>query len=413
MHTYDVLIAGGGLVGVGLAAALRHTPLRVALIDAASRDSEQPAGRSAAARTARDDRSLALSPASRRILSGISLWDELATQTTPILHVHISERGRFGATRISAQTLGMPALAHVVPAERLGAVFLRALNEHPRCDLFCPAAVTELHRLPDHVEVIARQGNKHHELRSRLLVVADGTPSPALRLLGVKVRERDYGQTAIVASVTPSRPHRNVAYERFTSTGPVALLPQAEGRCGLVYVAPTAAAVGLLAANDADFLGQVQARFGNRLGALAALGRRSDYPLRLSVPERIAGERYVVIGNAAHAIHPNAAQGLNLGLRDVAVLAELLHDAAHADEEVGAARLTESYAQHRGVDHRRTVRFSDGLARLFYNDRLPLVLLRQAGMLAIDFLPPLKRALVRTGSGLRGPAPRLVQGLAL
>jgi len=405
MTPYDCVIVGGGLVGASLACALRHTPLRLALIEAVPFDADQ--------QPSYDDRGLALSAASRRILSGIGAWESIAPHATPIHAIHISERGRFGATRLRAQDFGMPALAHVVMARTLGRVLTQALKDDPHLDIHCPAVVTDVRVQGEALEVTARRGERTLQLSSRLLIVADGSQSRTRGILDVPVRGRDYHQTAIVANVTPSRPHQHVAYERFTPDGPVAVLPHAEGRCGLVYVVPTQESDVALTCTEAEFLVQVRKRFGRRLGDFTALGRRSHYPLRLSVAERIAGSRFVIIGNAAHAIHPNAAQGFNLGLRDVAVLAELLHAAARANEDVGSQVLTQAYAARCRTDQRRTIGFSDGLARLFYSDRLPLVLVRNAGMLAVDIVPPLKRALLRAGSGLRGPVPRLVQGLPL
>lgn len=405
MRAYDCIIVGGGPVGASLACALRASSLRLALIEAAPLSGGQSPGF--------DDRGLALSPATQRILSGIELWSALAGQATPIVEIHVSERGRFGATRLRAREFGMPALAHVVLARDLGVALGHALEEASRCEVYRPARVVEVHMGEREVEIVVSEGERSHRLRGALLIVADGAESPTRSLLGLSARVHDYGQTAIVATVKPSRPHLNVAYERFTPLGPVALLPQAQGRCGLVYVVPSVEADAAMAADDAEFLSQVQARFGDRLGIFQAVGRRSRYPLQLRVSERIAGERFVVLGNAAHTIHPNGAQGFNLGLREAAVLAELLHEAARRDADVGARGLTDEYARRCQADLTRTVRFSDSLARLYYNDNPVLAAVRQFAMLTIDLLPPLKHALVRTGCGLRGPAARLVQGLPL
>ncbi|MGQ0658528.1 MAG: FAD-dependent monooxygenase [Chromatiales bacterium] len=403
MERYDAVIVGGGLAGLSLASALQRTPARVALIEAVA---------ATAPRGEDDDRGLALSPASHRILTGIGLWEAIAASATPVLGIHVSERGRFGATRLRSEDLGLPALAHVVPAQTLDSVFTRSLHESGNCEMFCPATVTRIDLLPEAVHITLQQGSQLRQLSAKLVVAADGAPSQARAMLGVPVRDHDYRQVAIVASLTPERPHACIAYERFSPAGAVALLPQAAGRCGVVYVVPSEEAPAALACPAGDFLAHVRRRFG-RLGELTELGRRSAYPLRLIRAERIAGWRYVIIGNAAHAIHPNAAQGFNLALRDVAVLAELVHRAVLAKEDAGAPPVTDVYATLRDADHRRTIRLSDGLARLFYNDQMLFRLLRNAGLLAVDLVPALKRALVRTASGLQGPVPRLVQGLPL
>lgn len=403
MESFDVLIVGGGMVGASLGCALMGSGLRVALVEAVPFSNQgQPSY---------DDRGLALSTASRRILEGIGVWAGIA-EPTPIRHIHVSERGRFAFTRLSAEEFGLPALGHVVVARALG----RALTERLRagdCEMLCPATLASIEMTATGAEALVRHGEAQRRLRARLLVAADGAQSPLRDMLKVGVRGRDYGQTAIVANVTPSRPHRHTAYERFTPSGPLAVMPQAGNRCGLVYGVRREETEAVMALSDAAFLDRVQRSFGGRLGEFLKVSPRQAYPLRLIVAKKIAGPRFVILGNAAHAIHPNSAQGLNLGLRDVAALADLLYAAARGGEDPGGEPLTAAFARARAADHRRIICLSDGLARLFYNDWLPLSLLRSGAMLAVDILPPLKRQLVRLASGLVGPAPRLVRGLPL
>ncbi len=404
MESHDAIIVGGGLAGLSLASALRHTPVRIALIDAAPLN--EP-GRAA------DDRSLALSPASQRVLAGIGVWDAITGHATPVLGIHVSECGRFGALRLRAEDLGLSALAHVMPARMLHAALAHSVRES-RCELINPASVTEIRVRPGGVEIRVQEGDAARRLSASVLIAADGAQSRSRAMLGVRAREHDYRQTAIIAAVTSGKPHQHVAYERFSPAGPVALLPQpAVNRCGLVFVVPVEQAAAVMESPAEQFLAQVQGRFGGRLGELSALASRSAYPLRRIAAERIAGGRYVIIGNAAHTMHPNAAQGLNLGLRDVAVLAELLHDAAAARTDIGASAVTEAYVRKRLADQRRTLRLADSLARLFYSNRLSRRLLRGAGIVTVDLIPALKRALIRTAGGLQGPVPRLVQGMTL
>ncbi len=405
MNRYDVVIVGGGLVGATLACALREAPLSVALLEAAPFEVDTP--------PSFDDRGLALSPATQRVLSGIGVWPNLAPAATPVRAIHVSERGRFGVVRLYAEEFGLDALAHVSLARDLGASLMHRLQAQGNCELHCPARVVGLRHDRDATEVTAQRGEDRYTIEARLLIVADGAQSPSRSLLNIGVRERDYGQTAIIANLRTGRPHDNVAYERFTPDGPAAVLPQQAGRCGLVYVLPSAAATAAASLPDDAFLALVQERLGRRLGEFAGLGRRSMYPLRLVIADRIAGARYIVVGNAAHAVHPNGAQGFNLGVRDAAVAAECVIDAARAGLDVGAEAVTGSYAARCRADHQRTIRFTDGLTRVFYNDWWPHAVARQAAMLAVELVPLLKRRLVADGSGLRGAPSRLLQGRPL
>ncbi|MCG3203094.1 MAG: 2-octaprenyl-6-methoxyphenol hydroxylase [Gammaproteobacteria bacterium] len=405
MNRYDVVIVGGGLVGVTLACALRDAPLSVALLEAVPFDVDTP--------PSFDDRALALSPATQRVLSGIGIWPSLAPDATPVRAIHISERGRFGAVRLYAEEFDLEALAHVSLARDLGSSLLRCMQQRPNCELHCPARVVGVRHDRAAIGVTVQRGEERYSLEARLLIVADGAQSPTRGLLNIKVRQRDYGQAAIIANLRTDRPHDNVAYERFTPDGPAAVLPQQAGRCGLVYVAPTAAATAAASLPDGAFLAQAQDRLGRRLGELSGLGRRSMYPLRLAVADRVSGDRHIVVGNAAHGVHPNGAQGFNLGVRDAAVAAECIIDAMRAGRDIGEGSVTDCYAERCRADHRRTVRFTDGLVRLFCNESWPHAVARQAVMLGVELVPPLKRRLVVQGSGLRGVRSRLLQGRPL
>lgn len=413
MDPFDCLIVGGGAVGASLACALQGTGWHIGLIEATTVQAGVRPDTPAAPGTGHDDRGLALSLSSQRILEGIGVWPVLAARATPIRHIHVSEQGRFGVTRLSAEDCGWPALAHVVIARALGETLYKQLHGAGHCELICPAQLQGVNVLPDRVEVTLRQEGVERVLSARLLIAADGTVSRARTCLGIATQGRDYGQSAVVANVTPARPQPYTAYERFTPQGPIALLPQTGDRYGLVFVRHTAQAQRLLEVSESEFLQELMKQFSRRLGDFRHLGRRQLYPLRLVTAARITGPRHVVIGNAANTVHPNGAQGLNLGLRDVAVLAELLHAAARDRRDPGEAEITAVYAERRRPDHRRTVNFTDGLARLFYNTSPPLVLLRRLAMWGADSLPPARSELVRAASGLQGNAPALVRGLPL
>lgn len=396
---HDIVITGGGAVGLTLACALRETPWQVAVIEALPPWAGD-----------RDGRTLALALASQRILAGLGLWDRLSPAANPICSVHVSDRGRFGFVRFKAAMFGVPALGYVVPADSLGAALLDAVRSSTNIDFFCPAEVEAVAVDTSGVTVTVRGENGPIVLRSKLLVAADGANSRTRTLLGIGVQQRDYRQTAIVTAARPQRAHQDCAFERFTVSGPLALLPLPDGRCGVVMTVPSAEAAGWLALPPAQFLAELSLRFGRRLGRFAELDARYAYPLRFVRARRLYADRAVLVGNAAHTVHPNAAQGLNLGLRDAAALAERLVEAARADQDPGAAQLLADYAAARRADQLRVVTATDGIARVFYNDSSWLACGRDLAMLACDLLPPLKRALLRYAMGLGGRPPRLACG---
>lgn len=402
---YDCLIIGGGLVGASLACALAGRPLRIGVVEAVPFAADlQPSY---------DDRGLVIAPASQRILSGLGLWEAIAAEATPIERIHVSDRGRFGFTRLKAAEIGMPALGHVVVARSLGQALLSRLSSCNTIDLLCPARLEGVELQPAQVRISISQGQQLFNLTTRLLVAADGGDSEVRRLLGIEADVRDYRQTAVVANVTPERAHGNTAYERFTSSGPLAVLPLGGQRCVVVWAAQAEEASTLMALEEQAFLAGLTERFGRRLGRFVKLGHRRSYPLRLIRARQQTGHRYAIIGNAAHSIHPNAAQGLNLGLRDVATLAELLIEAKGSGADPGRAEILRRYCTLRRRDHFETIGLSHGLAQLFYNDFWPLVISRDLAMLTIDLIPPLKHELMRRAMGITGHQPRLVRGLPL
>ena len=398
---YDVAIVGGGMVGAGLACALAGASLRTVLIEAVPFQSD--------AQPSYDERGLSLSLSTQRILEALAVWPALAAAATPIEHIHVSDRGRFGFVRLHAADLGLPALGHVVPGRELGRALLQGVEAAANVDLLCPAAVAAARPGADRVRLEFHDGIP--ELTCRLLVVADGSRSALRESLGMAFAIKDYGQTAVVAAVSPERPHRNWAFERFTDTGPLALLPLRDNRCALVYTVPTGNEHTLLAAGDEEFLALLESRFGRRLGRFLKVGTRRSYPLARITARRQAGERVVLLGNAAHTVHPNSAQGFNLGLRDAAALAE--HLTADAVADPGSLALLQDYCEARRWDQRRVLRFTDGLTRLFYNNRPARIALRDAGMLLLDLVPGLKQDFMRRAMGISGRQPRLVLGAPL
>ncbi len=411
-EAYDLVIVGGGLVGGSLACALRGSGLRVCSLEAVAADADsQPSY---------DERVIALSWGSRRILEGIGLWGDLSPGAEPIHKIHVSERGAFGFAHLDDAEQGVAALGFVAPARLLGTAIRGVLADAPDIAALCPARLLGFSSGPDEVVLDVAVQGEARRLTARLLVAADGGDSLVRSHLGLTVRERPYGQDAIITTVTPDRPQPGVAYERFTDTGPLAMLPMTGGRWSVVWTTREDETAALLGLDDSAFLVRLQERFGYRLGGFGHLGRRVAYPLRQIVAPEPVAERVVLIGNAAHTLHPVAGQGFNLGLRDVAALAEVLAAAARTGGDPGGKAALADYAKWRRQDQAQSALVTDALARLFANPWAPLRLARDLGLVGLDLVPGARRALGRRFMGI-GPAlgggdgrlPRLALGLAL
>ena len=404
-HSYDVLISGGGLVGASLACALGGHGLRIALVEAV------PLG--AVDQPSYDDRAIALAQGTQRIFAGMGVWSALESRATPIHKIHVSDRGRFGFARLDRDEERVPALGYVALGRDIGAVLSKRLAELGDVDFICPARVIGVEARTDYAQLKLETTDGERELTTRLLVAADGAQSTLRELLRIPTSVWEYGQSAVIANVTPERPHQFVAYERFTDTGPVALLPMSENRCAVVWTLRNDQVNAVMALDDAAFLARVQERFGDRLGRLQRVGRRAAYSLRLVRARESVRPRVALIGNAAHTLHPIAGQGFNLGLRDVAALAEVLLDAHAAGRDIGALELLQQYAAWRQADHRRVIAFTDGVTRVFSSPLPPIAWARDIGMLALDLCPPAKRLFARLTMGRAGRLPRLARGLSL
>lgn len=402
---YDVVIAGGGMVGGSLAVALASLPLRTLVIEA------MPP--SAAAQPSYDDRATAISESSRRILEGIGCWSALAGAAAPIRVVHVSERGAFGATRLRAAEQGLPSFGHVVENRALGAALWERITAEPRLTAWSPARVVGATPDEERVRVqVERDAAGPVEVSARLLVAADGARSPLRAMAGIAHEARDYGQAAVIANVTPAIDHGGTAFERFTPSGPLAVLPLTQGRVTIVWTLSPADARAVLALDDAGFLAALQAAFGYRLGGFRKAGRRASYPLSLVQAQAWHAGRIALVGNAAHGIHPVAGQGFNLGLRDAAVLAELLARQGPTGDP-GAGTMLAEYAEWREADRARTIRDTDGLVQVFTSEFAPLRAGRRLGLIGLDLFPPARAAVARRGMGLAGRMPRLALGRPL
>jgi 2-octaprenyl-6-methoxyphenol hydroxylase len=369
MADYDVLIIGGGPVGAALALALRGSGLALGLLEARTPG------------LAADPRPIALSHGSRLILERLGAWGELAG-ATPIRRIHVSQRGGFGRVEFDARQAGVPALGYVLDYGRISEVLGRALETGGADLIRATAGVLEPGAGAATVAVAG--GGR---ASAKLLAVADGGALPVARL-----RVRDYGQAAVTARVSCSLPHQNVAYERFTPEGPLALLPLGEA-LALVWTTAPERARQLCALTEAGFLARLQESFGNRLGEFRTAAGRACHPLALKVADRIADPRTVVVGNAAQMLHPVAGQGLNLGLRDAWELAGLLRDCDRA--RIGGPELIRAYSARRRLDRGGGILFTDSLVRLFSNEHAALRLARGLGLAALGVIPPARDFLAR------------------
>lgn len=401
----DVAIIGGGMVGGSLACALSGHGLRVVVVEAHPLSAKEQPGY--------DDRIVALAYASRRIFQGLDVWDEMAAEACAIKKIHISERGGFGFARLDAGSEGVEALGYVTAARSIGRALALRLDGLPDVELLSPARLAALGGCESPLTLGIDRGGEDMQLEAKLVVAADGTHSRVRELLGVRTTQWAYGQAAIIANVTPEQTHGNVAFERFTPDGPLALLPMTENRCALVHTVRERALDTLLDLDDAAFLERVQRQFGYRLGRFVRVGRRSGYSLSMVRSCEHVRPGIAIVGNAAHTLHPVAGQGFNLGLRDVAVLAEVIVAAHTQREDIGANDVLERYARWRQADQARTIRFTDAVVRLFGNPMPPLRFARNLGLLAFDRLPVAKRIFGRNAMGMAGRLPKLATGVPL
>ena len=389
MSRVQLAIIGGGLVGASLALALqegaRQRGWRIVLIEPfAPGNSYQPSY---------DARSSALSYGTRQIYERLGLWPALSARAEPIRQIHVSDRGRFGATRLSAESEGVPALGYVVENAWLGHCLWQALDAEV-VEWRCPAEVTALQALGDGYRLTLNDGS---QLDCDLAVLADGGRSGLREQLGIAVKTTPYGQSALIANISTAEAHQGQAFERFTDEGPMALLPLSENRSALVWTRQGSDAQRLAALPDREFLAELQQVFGYRLGALTQVGARHLYPLSLVEASEQVRPHLVVLGNAAHSLHPIAGQGYNLSLRDTLALAEALLDSPATP---GDFSVLQDYLQRQRLDQQMTVGFSDQVTRLFSTAQPLLVAGRNLGLLGLDLLPPAKHWFARQAMGL-------------
>jgi 2-octaprenyl-6-methoxyphenol hydroxylase len=392
----DIAIVGGGLVGMSLAALLDAQGWSVLAIEAEPpRDAAVPAW---------DERNFALNRRTLSVLAEAGVADWPADESRAIETVEVSSRGDPGIVRIRAADYAMDQLGRTVPARVVVAALARRMAALTRVELRQRTRVTAMATDGDRARLTLDGPAGADHVDVRLVVAADGTASTLRGLAGIAATRRDYGQTAVVATIECDGGHDGVAFERFHADGALALLPLAGRRRGLVCTTSTAEGERLMALADDDFLREMRGLFGPRCGAFLRVGRRQSWPLAQVLAERLTAERLVLVGNAAHTVHPLGAQGFNLGLRDVDTLARLLADAQSRDGDPGASGLLDDYARLRAADRAATTRFADDLLHWFQPRSTIVRHLRGLGLVALDRLPMLKREFAFRLMGYRDAA---------
>ena len=394
---YDVLIVGGGLAGNCLALALQSSNLKIALVEASTREQlhDSPAG----------DRALALANGSVKMLDALGVWEQAQAAATAIKQIHVSDQGHFGKTRLSATQEGVAALGYVITARDLETAVAN-LVEQAGIEQICPARVVGIASDEGYAHVSLKQHDTSLNLSAKLVVGADGGQSTVRKLLDIGQTVTEYQQTAIVTTIKTEVPHDHTAFERFTAAGPLALLPIKQDYA-VVWTRSTEEAEQLMMDSEAAFLESLHACFGYKLGQFSLSAPRRTFPLKLIRAQSMYAGRAVIIGNAVHQLHPVAGQGFNLGLRDVLQLAETILTTAQAGGDIGAQPLLESYAQQRQKDHDTVIHFTDGVVKLFSNEWLTLAALRNTGLALLDVIPGAKKKLARYAMGLNTRMPHI------
>ncbi|KTD17899.1 2-octaprenyl-6-methoxyphenyl hydroxylase [Legionella jordanis] len=389
----DILIVGGGLTGAALLLALAGKGFRVLLID------NKPLSEKADINF--DARSLALSPASIRILEKLNIWPLLENKATSIRQIHVSEQRQFAATRLQAKP--GKALGYVVEMPYINQALQQLLNKD---DVLAPAQLSQLDEASG-IALVTTPNGQQFKISAKLVVAADGTHSAVRQLLNLKTKTHDYHQQAIVANIGLARTHDHVAYERFTPSGPLAMLPLTDNRASLVWALPPQQAQQLMIVSEKEFLKALQQAFGYRLGRFCRAGERMLFPLKQVLMPTAVKWPFVFVGNAVHTLHPVAGQGFNLGLRDVAALAQCI-----MNDGLNEAMLA-NYSSMRRHDQRAIVTLTDGLIKIF-TSRLPgMALARNAGLMAMEHFTVLKKLLRHYTQGFGGITPDLVCGIDL
>ncbi len=396
-NNYDIVIIGGGLVGNSVVCALQQYPqyckkLRIAVVEAVPATEKL--------QTDFDVRSVALSYGSSLIFQRFKIWQKMLLQASPINNIHISTRGNFGSANVKAEQQKVPALGYVVAMPVLLKAFYDKFSEFDNVDLLCPATVSNIERIATGHQLTLIQDGNNKQINAKLIIVADGTRSKTRDLLHINTKQTDYGQYGVTANIGLADDHQNYAYERFTATGPLAMLPMTERRAAMVWCVSENQAAELKAADDVTFLKSLQETFGYRLGQLQQVGVKQIYPLRLTQAMELSRPGIVLLGNVAQTLHPVAGQGFNLGLRSAVKLAEVIIDALRNQQDYASNQVLKNYESQQLQDRATITLYTNFLVKLFSNNVPMLGYLRGKGLLALDLLPFSKQPLIKMNMGV-------------
>jgi 2-octaprenyl-6-methoxyphenol hydroxylase len=385
---FDIVISGGGMAGSTLAWALlqANPALKLAIIEQQAETISQASF---------DSRSIALAAASVDLLQQWGLWADIKPKACAIEHIHVSDRGHFGKTQLSAAEYQQQALGYVLEVEHLGALLSEKLAGYKQLQRFAPNTLAAITPTQQQQVLTLNDGTV---LQAKLLLIAEGGSSPSRSLAGFGVLERQYQQHAVIANLALAQGHQHTAFERFTEHGPIALLPLTSQRYSLVYTATPDEADRLLQLDDTAFTAQVQQAFGYRAGIISGAGSRASYPLSLRVSGDIVRHRTALLGNSLHNVHPIAGQGFNLALRDIAELVRQVNAAPH---DIGGYTMLRAYQQARQLDINTVTTATDALVRIFSNRSRLMALARNTGLLALTLCDELKRPVAEQAMGLR------------
>jgi 2-octaprenyl-6-methoxyphenol hydroxylase len=395
---YDLAIAGGGIVGTLLACALRNSGLRVVLIEARPRTAGL-SRRQAYAGTL----------LSGKIFQGLGLWQEILPKVTTFRQIRLSDADHPNVVRFLPEDLGTEALGYVAEHHVLMRSLYDCLDKSPNITELCPAEVVQAHYQSDGVELQVAIAGETQTIRTRLLVAADGSRSPIRQQAGIRTRGWKYWQSCITCVIQPEKDHGSIAYERFWPSGPFAILPLPENRCQIVWTAPHAEAKAMAALDDESFLAELSRRYGGQMGELSLASDRYVFQVQLMQSDRYTLPRLALVGDAAHCCHPVGGQGLNMGIRDAAALAQVLLQAHQKGEDIGDLRVLRRYERWRKLENLTILGFTDFLDRCFSNNWLPLVVIRRIGLCLMRTLRPFKYLALRLMTGQTGRSPQLAR----
>lgn len=398
---YDIIIAGGGMVGSALACALGQGDLRIALLEGLPLERVRPG-------VNLDSRVSAIGRASQRIFAAVGAWDGIAAwRVSPFRDMRVWDATGFGGIHFDSADLGEPLLGWIIENRVIQYALLERARQLPTVELLCPAALETAEPLPGNGWRVRL--NDGREFTTRLLVGADGAQSRVRQLADIQTGGWSYDQHAVVANVRTAEPHQETAWQRFLPTGPLAFLPLSDGRCSIVWSTTPEQADALLALDERDFGAALAVAFDARLGAIVEVGPRAAFPLRLQHAHAYVKPGVALIGDAAHVVHPLAGQGVNLGLLDAATLAEIVLDALAAGQDFASLKTLRRYERWRKGDNLLMLGVMDGFKRLFGTSLPPVRLLRNVGLNLTDAVGPLKNLIARRAMGLEGDLPKLAQ----